>query len=90
MSLLQNAGEDFELEIWALARQLKREAESMRADILQNEPALENSFSMLKADAYIEALGNKYAGLRAELLVGDTQNVAKIVSDAIEAYFLAL
>ena len=87
LSLLQNAGEDFELEIWALARQLKREVENMRTDILQNEPALENSFSMLKADAYIEALGNKYAGLRAELLVGDTQNVAKIVSDAIEAYF---
>ena len=86
----QGRGVDFGLEMWALARTLKREVENLRAAIDDNENLEPYGPAFDRADDFIEQVGGRFD---ADDFEDDARSdnrhstVQELWSDSYEAYF---
>ena len=86
----QGRGVDFGLEMWALARTLKREVENLRAAIDDDEDLAPYEPAFERADDFIEQVGERFDGDDFE---DDARSdnrhstVQELWSDSFEAYF---
>jgi len=88
LSLAQDFGADFGLEIWALARQMKRSIERLKETILEAEAAPPaNHPSLLRAQSYIDEVDRLFTPDFEEQVRNDGSLGVDLAREAVDAHY---